>query len=238
MAALRTEFERRFPEVLTSRAVIALRVAADPLDPHSCRRPERDSRSPPRGHQRHLDPDTERLPRRPGGLRRQLESHHTGQPSRRTRSAGRRTGSGQGQPRAGAIRRGEDNAFATVRGSYRSVCHRCSPGSPGVDPEPLEQFSAENTARLAPSLAWSAHSRARAIARSTSRLIPLPALCRPPTSHWRAGAHVDVGRPHQRLDQPLWGNPPTLGLALRPWCDAGPCPTYHRCQPHNRGNHS
>jgi hypothetical protein len=89
------------------------------------------------------------------------------------------------------------------------------PGSPGVDLEPLEQFSAENTARLAPSLARPAQSRTGAIARSTSRFISLPALCRPPTSHWRAGAHIDVGRPHQRLDQPLRGNSPTPGLALR-----------------------
>jgi hypothetical protein len=172
MAVLRAEFEQKFTEVLTSRAITALRVAAGPLDPHPSRRPEQDGRSSPRGHQRQLSPDTEHLPRRPGGFRRQLESHHTARPSRCTKSAGRRTGNGRGQPRAGAIRRGEDNASATVRGSYRSVCHRCPPGSPGVDPEPLEQFSAENTARLTPSPAWSAQSRARTIARSTTDSFP------------------------------------------------------------------
>jgi hypothetical protein len=203
MAVLRAEFEQKFTEVLTSKAVTALRVATGALDPHPSRRPEQGDRSPPRGRQRHLSPDTERLPRRPGVLRRQLEPHHTAQPSRRTKPAGRRTkpagrrtGNGPGQPRAGAIRRGEDNASAIVRGSYRSVCHRCSPGSPGVDPEPLEQFSAENTARLAPSPGPLYHGPARSQG-STSRFIPLPALCRPPTSRWRAGAHVDVGRPHR-----------------------------------------
>lgn len=238
MAVLGAEFEQKFTEVLTSRAVTALRVAAGALDPSPSRRPEQDGRSPPRGHQRHLSPDTARLPRRPGGLRRQLESHHTAQPSRRTKSAGRRTGNGPGQPRVGAIRRGEDNASAIVRGSYRSVCHRCSPGSPGVDPGPLAQFSAGNTARLAPSLARSAQSRAGAMARSTSRFIPLPALCRPPTSHWRAGAHVDVGRPHERLDQPL------RGILRR---RASPCGSVVWCRsvPHlpplsapQQGNHS
>jgi hypothetical protein len=45
---------------------------------------------------------------------------------------------------------------------------------------------------------------------------------------------VDVGRPHQRLGQPLRGNSPTPGRALRLlWCGAGPRP-YHHCQPRNR----
>ena len=104
MAAPRTEFEQKFTEVLTSRAVP---VAAGALDPHPNRRPEHDGRSPPRGHRRHLSPDTERLSRRPSGLRQQLESHHTAQPGRRTKSTSRQTGNGPGQPPADAIRRGK-----------------------------------------------------------------------------------------------------------------------------------
>ena len=237
MAVLRAEFEQKFTEVLTSRAITALRVAVGALDPHPSRRPEQDGRSPPRGHQRHLSPDTERLPRRPGGLRRQLESHHTAQPGWRTRSAGRRTGNGPGQPRAGAIRRGEGNASAIVRGSYRSACHRCPPGSPGVDPEPLERFSAENTARLALSLARSAQSRARAIAGSTTDSFPYRPCAGLP--HRTGGLErVDVGRPHQRLDQPL------RGILRR---RASPCGSVVWCRsvPHlpplsapQQGNHS
>jgi hypothetical protein len=227
MTAPRTEFEQKFTEVLTSRAVAAPHGAMGTLDPHSGRRPERDGRSPPRRQPRDLSPGTGGLSRRPGELRQQLESHHTAQPSRGTKPASRgtkpasrRTEDGPSQPPADTIRGGEGHATAIVRGRYRSVCHRCSRSSPGVDPELLEQLSAENTARLAPSLARPGRLRSGAIARSTSKSIPVPALCRPPTSHWRAGARVDVGRPHQRLDQPLRGNSPTSGLALRlvVWC--------------------
>ena len=116
--------------------------------------------------------------------------------------------------------------------SYRSVCHRCPPGSPGVDPEPLERFATESAARLAP-LPGPARLRTGAIAWSASRLIPLPALCRPPTSHWRAGARR-CRKAHQRLDQPLRD---TLRRRALPCGSCGVLPVrapYHRCQPRNR----
>jgi hypothetical protein len=47
MAALRSEFERKFTEVLTSRAASTLRAVARALDPHPSRRLEHDGRSPP-----------------------------------------------------------------------------------------------------------------------------------------------------------------------------------------------
>ena len=175
MRGLRAEFEQKFTEVLTSRAATAPRGAMGTLDPHSGRRPDRDGRSPPRRHQRDLSSDTERLPRRPGELRQQLELHHTAQPSRGTSSISRRTEDGPSQPPADTIRGGEDNATAIVRGRYRGVCHGCTRSSPGVDQGLLEQLSAENTARLAPSLARPGRSRSGAIARSTRRSIPVPA---------------------------------------------------------------
>jgi hypothetical protein len=108
MAALTAEFEQKFIEVLISRAVTTLRLAAGALDPHPSRRPYQDGYSPPRGQRRDLR---------------------------------------------------------------------------------------ENASRLAPSLALPAQSRTGAIAGPLADSFPYPALCRPPTSHWRAGAHVDVGRP-------------------------------------------
>jgi hypothetical protein len=150
MTVLTAEFEQKFTEVLTSRAVAVPCGATRALGPHPDRRPEQDGRSPPRRHRRDLSPGTERLPRRPTGLRQQLELHHTAQPSRGSKSTSRRTENGPGQPSADTIRGGKDYVSAIVRGSYRSACHRCSRGSPGVDPEPLEQFLAESTTRLAP----------------------------------------------------------------------------------------
>lgn len=88
----------------------------------------------------------------------------------------------------------------------------------GVDPGPLEQLPAENTARLTTPPARTGRHRSGATARSTGKSTPIPALCRPPTSHWRAGARVDVGRPHQRLEQSSQGNSPTPRLALRFVC--------------------
>ena len=225
MTVQSTEFEQKFVEVLTSRAATAPHGALGARDPHLNRRREQDSRSPPRRHGRDLSPGAGRLARRPGELRQQLELHQSAQPSRRTKSVSRQTENGPGQPLADTIRRGEDHVSAIVRGSYRSVCHRCPRGSTRVDPGPLEQFPAENTARLTPSLARPGKLRPAATARSTDTSNPVPALCRPPTSHWRAGARVDVGRPRQRLDQPLRGDSPTSGLAPRLWwCGAGPWP--------------
>jgi hypothetical protein len=237
MTGLSAEFEQRFSEVLPLMAATAPRGAMGAVDPHMGQRPEQDSRSPPHRHRRDLSPETEPLPHGSAGLRQQLELHHTAQPSRGTKATSRRTEDGPGQHLASTIRGGEDYATAIVRGRYRGVCHRCSRSSSGVGPESLEQLIAENTARLAPSLARPGRPRSGAIARSTPKPIPVPALCRPPTSHWRAGARVDVGRPHERLDQPLRGNSPTPGLALQlSWCGAGSLPAYHRCQPQQQGN--
>jgi len=237
MSALKTEFEQRFNQVQPPWAATAPRRAVEAVDLYSGRRPEEDGRSPPRRHRRDPSPETEWLLRRPVEPRQQLELHHTAQPSRGTKATSRRTEDGPGQHLARTIRGGEDYATAIVRGRYRGVCHRCSRSSSGVGPESLEQLIAENTARLAPSLARPGGPRSGAIARSTPKPIPVPALCRPPTSHWRAGARVDVGRPHERLDQPLRGNSPTPGLALRlSWCGAGSLPAYHRCQPQQQGN--
>ena len=236
MAVLRTEFEQKFTEVLASRAVAVLRSTMGALDPHPERRLEQDGRSPPGPHRRDLSPGTEPLSRRPSRPRQDLELNHIAQRSRGTKSANRRTENGPSQLPVDAIRGGEDYASAIVHGSYRSVCPRCSRGSPGVDQAPPEQFSAENAARLVPPLARPGKLRSGVPARSTSRSIPVPALCRPPTSHWRAGARVDVGRPHQRLDQPLRGNSPTPGLALRLlWCGgAGSRPYLSPLSTHNR----
>jgi len=132
-------------------AATAPRGAMGLLDPHPGRGPGQDGRSPPLGHGRDLSPDAERLPRRPSGPRQQLELHHEAQPSRRAKSPSRCTENGPRQPPVDAIRRGEDYVSAIVPRSYHSVCHRCPPGSPGVDPEPPERFSAESTARLASS---------------------------------------------------------------------------------------
>jgi hypothetical protein len=238
LTAPTTEFEQKFTEVLRSRAATApCRVIREP-HPHPSRRLAQDGRFPPCRHRRDLSLDTERLRRRPSGLRQPRELHYSAQPRRGT-TASRHTRNGPGQPLVDTIRRGEDHLSAIVRGSYRSVCPRCSHGSTGVDPEFLELFSAENTARLAPLFAGSAMLRTGATARSTSKPIPVPALCRPPTSHWRAGARVDVGRPHQRLDQPLRGNSPTPGLALlRMWCGAGLWPHLPPLSAPEQGNHS
>lgn len=106
-------------------------------------------------------------------------------------------------------------------------CTTQRPGTAGAVP-------AENAPRLTTPLA-----RPGATETSTSRSIPVPALCRPPTSHWRVGACVDVGRPHQRLDQPLRGNSPTPGLALRLlWCGAGPWSHLPPSSAPQQGNYS
>jgi len=221
MTALNTEFEQKFTKVLRSRVTAVPRGVMGALDPHPNRRPEQDGRSPPCRHRRDLSPGTERLPRRPGGLRQQLEPHHSAHPSPGT-TASAHSENGPSQPLADTVRRGEDHVPAIVRGSYRSVYHRCSHGGPGVDPGSLGD-SAGNTARLAPLPARPGKLRTGAIARSTDRSIPVPALCRPPTSQWRAGARVDVGRPHQRLDQPsrgelsdAWPRPATHVVWCRP----------------------
>jgi hypothetical protein len=236
MPALGAELEQKFTEVLTSRAVAAPRGAMEALDPQPGRRPEQDGRPSPCGHRRDLSQDTERLPRRPGVLRQQLELHHEAQPGRRPRSPSRRTENGPGQPPADAIRKGEEYASAIVRGSYRSVCHRCPSGSPGVGPEPLERFSAENAARLATSLARPAQLRTGAIAWPTSRLIPLPALCRPPTSHWRAGARRCRQAP-STAGPAITGELADAGrpAALVVWCRSVPLPPLSAPQ---QGNHS
>jgi len=128
---------------------------------------------------------------------------------------------------------------AIVRGSYRSVCHRCLHGNTGVHPGPLEQLPAENTARLTKPPARTGRHRLGATARSTSKSTPIPALCRPPTSHWRAGARVDVGRPHRRLEQPSRGNSPTPGLALRfVCCECRPVAGLRPLSSLQEGNHS
>jgi len=165
---------------------------------------------------------------------RQLELHHEAQPGRRCQIASWRTENGPSQPPVDAIRRGEDYVSAIVPRSYRSVCHRCPPGSPGVDPGPLERFSTESAARLAPG---PARLRTGAIAWSASRLIPLPALCRPPTSHWRAGARRCRKAP-PTAGPAITGELSTPGLALRLlWCGAGPCPLPPLSAP-QQGNHS
>jgi hypothetical protein len=233
MAAPEAEFEQRFTEVLTSRTTAAPRGAMGAPGPHPSRRPEQDDRFPPLGHRRDLCPHTERLPRRPGELRRQLELHHEAQPGHRAKSPGRRTENGPSQPPVDAIRRGEGYASVIFRGSYRSVRHRFPPGSPGVDPEPLEQLSAGKMARLASSLARPAQ-RTGAMAWSISRLIHYRPCAGLP--HRTGGLErVDVGRPHQRLDQPFTGNSPTPAPALRLSCGVVPVRApYHRCQPRNR----
>src|SRR6266480_4840925 len=238
MRGLRAEFEQKFTEVLTSRAATAPRGAMGTLDPHSGRRPDRDGRSPPRRHQRDLSPDTECLPRRPGELRQQLELHHTAQPSRGTSSISRRTENGPSQPPADTIRGGEDNAPAIVRGRYRGVCHRCSRSSPGVDQGLLEQLSAENTARLAPSLARPGRLRSGAIARSTSKSIPVPACAGLP--HRTGGlerASMSEG-PTNGWTSHYGGTLRCLASPCGSWCGAGSWPTYHRCQPQQQGNQS
>jgi hypothetical protein len=233
MAALRTEFEQRFTEVLTSRAVAAPRGAMRALDPHPGRRPEQDGRSPPRRHRRDPSPATERLPRRPGGLRQQLELHDTARPSRGAKSASRRTGNGSSQPPVDTIRGGEDYASAIVRGSYRSVCHRCSPGSSGVDPEHLEQFSAENTARLAPSLARPAKLRTGAIARSTSRFPYRPCAGLPHRTGGLECASMSEG-PTNGWTSHHGGTLRRLALPCGSCGWRRSVPLYHRCQPRNR----
>jgi hypothetical protein len=107
MAALGAEFEQRFSEVLTSRAVAAPHRAAGVFGPHPSRRPEGDGRSPPCGHRRDLSPGTERLPRTPCGPGQQLEWHHAARPGRRAKSRGQRNENGPGQPPGDAIRRGK-----------------------------------------------------------------------------------------------------------------------------------
>src|SRR5690348_773597 len=153
MTGLSAEFEQRFNEVLPLMAATAPRGAMGAVDPHVGQRPEQDSRSPPHRHQRDLSPETEPLPHGPTELRQQLELHHTAQQSRGTKATSRRTEDGPGQHLASTIRGGEDYATAIVRGRYRGVCHRCSRSGSGIGPESLEQLIAENTARLAPSLA-------------------------------------------------------------------------------------
>src|SRR6266567_6599561 len=174
MTALRAEFEQRFCKVLKSRATTAPRGAMRALDPHPERRPEQDGRSPPRRRRRDLSPGSERLSRRPGPLGQQLEVHHTAQPSRGAKLASRQTENGPGQPPVDTIRRGEDHASAIVRGSYRNVCHRCPHGNTGVDPGPLEQLPAENTARLTTPPARTGRHRFGATARSTGKSTPIP----------------------------------------------------------------
>ena len=235
MALLGAEFEQRFSEVLTSRAIAAPRRAV--LGPHASRRLERDGRSPPCGHRRDLSPGTERLSRTPCGLGQQLEWHHAAQPGRRAKSPGQRNENGPGQPPGDAILRGKDYASAIVRGSHRGVCHRCPHGSPGVGSDAPEQFSAQITARLAPWLARPTQLRTGAITWSTSRLIPLPALCRPPTSHWRAGARRCRKAP-PTAGPAITGDSPPPGLVLRLlWCGAGACPLPPLSAP-QQGNHS
>jgi hypothetical protein len=237
MRAPRAEFEQKFIEVLTLRAVTAPGGTMGAIDPCPDRRPGQGGRSPPRRHRRGLSAGSERLPRRPGGLRQQLELHHTAQPGRGTKAASLRPKTDRASLRL-TRSEGEDHASAIVSGSYRSVCHRCSRGSPGVGPGPLEQFPAENTARLTTPLARVGKLRFGATKTSTSRSIPLPALCRPPTSHWRAGACVDVGRPHQRLDQPLRG---TLRRLASPCGSCGVVPVRGPLPPSSapqQGNYS
>jgi hypothetical protein len=236
MTELKTEFEQKFNEVRSRWAATGPRRAVEAVDLYSGRRPEEDGRSPPRRHRQDPSPETERLLRRPGELRQQLERHHTAQPSRGTGATSRRTEDGSDQLSVGTIRGGEDYATAIVRGRYRGVCHRCSRGGPGVDPEPPGQLSAENTARLATSLARTGKLRSGAIARSTSNSCPYRPCAG--LQHRTGGLErADVGRPHQRLDQPSRGNSPTPGLAPRLWCcGAGSWPKYHRCQPQQQGN--
>lgn len=239
MTALRAEFEQRFSKVLRSRAATAPRGAMRALDPHPERRPEQDGRSPSRHRRRDLSPGSEHLSRRPGPLGQQLEVHHAAQPGRGAKLASRPTENGPGQPPVDTIRKGEDHASAIVRGSYRNVCHRCPYGSTGADPGPLEQLPAENTARLTTPPARTGRHRFGATARSTGRSTPIPALCRPPTSHWRAGARVDVGRPHQRLEQPSRGNSPTPGPAPRfLWCGCRSLAGLPPLSALQEGNHS
>jgi len=106
MPALASQLEQKFTEVLTSRAAAAPRGATGASDPQPSGRPEQDGRSSPRGHRRDLSQDTERLLRRPGVLRQQLELHHEAQPGGRAKSPRRRTENGPGRPPADAIRRG------------------------------------------------------------------------------------------------------------------------------------
>jgi hypothetical protein len=234
MTALNTEFEQKFIKVLRSRVAAVPRGVMGALDPHPNRRLEQDGRSPPCCHRRDLSPDTERLSRRPGRLWQQLEPHHSAQPSPGT-TASAHSENGPGQPLADTVRRGEDHVPAIVRGSYRSVYHRCSHGGPGVDPGSLGRPSAGNTARLAPLPARPANSGP---ARSQGLLTdPFPYRPCAGLPHRNGGlerASMSEG-PTNGWTSHHGGNSPTPGLALRPmWCGVGLYPNYHPCQPHNR----
>jgi hypothetical protein len=150
----------------------------------------------PRGAMRALDPHPERRPEQDG----------RSPPRRRRRDLS--PGSERLSRRPGPL-------------GQRLEVHHTAPPSRGAklaSRQTEKQLPAENTALLTTPPARTGRHRFGATARSTDKSTPIPALCRSPTSHWRAGARVDVGRPHQRLEQPSQGNSPTPGLALRFVC--------------------
>jgi hypothetical protein len=235
MTVLRAEFEQRFSRVLKSRAATASRGTMQALDPHPERHPEQDGRSPPRRHRRDLSPGPERLFRRPGPLEHRLEAHHTAQSSRGAKLASRQTGNGPGQPPVDTIRRGEDHASAIVRGSYRNVCHRCPHGNTGVDPGPLEQLPAENTARLTtPSPVPADTGSARPPDQLVSPLPSRPCAGLPHRTGGLERASMSAG-PTDGWSSHRGG---TLRRRASPCgscaVSAGPWPTYHPCQPCKR----